>query len=64
MMLVLLAAPLLLGWIRLVRARPLRRQGPPLVQPYRDLWKLLRKEAVVAENASWLFRAAPMRSSR
>lgn len=59
MTLVLLAAPLLLGWIRVVRARLLRRQGPPLVQPYRDLWKLLRKEAVVAENASWLFRTAP-----
>jgi formate hydrogenlyase subunit 4 len=30
-----------------------------VVQPYRDLLKLIRKEAVVAENASWLFRAAP-----
>jgi formate hydrogenlyase subunit 4 len=29
------------------------------VQPYRDLVKLIRKEAVVAENASWLFRSAP-----
>src|SRR4029077_14034006 len=30
-----------------------------VLQPYRDLLKLTRKEAVVAENASWLFRAAP-----
>jgi formate hydrogenlyase subunit 4 len=37
----------------------LRRRGASVLQPYRDLWKLTRKEAVVAENASWLFRAAP-----
>jgi len=56
---VLALAPLLLGFTRKVKARALRRLGPPLVQPYRDLLKLFRKEAVVAENASWLFRAAP-----
>ena len=37
----------------------MRRRGPPLLQPYRDLLRLSRKEAVVAENASWLFRAIP-----
>ena len=57
--LVLLAAPLLTGLTRRVRARLLRRQGPGLLQPYRDLLRLMRKEAVVAESASWLFRAAP-----
>jgi len=56
---VLLLAPLLTGYLRKVKARLLRRRGPPLVQPYRDLLRLIRKEAVVAENASWLFRAAP-----
>jgi formate hydrogenlyase subunit 4 len=59
MALVLLLAPLLTGFIRKVKARLLRRQGPPLLQVYRDLWRLLRKEAVIAESASWLFRAAP-----
>jgi formate hydrogenlyase subunit 4 len=59
MMLVLALAPLLTGWVRQVKARLLRRRGPPLVQPYRDLWRLMRKEVVLAENASWLFRAAP-----
>jgi formate hydrogenlyase subunit 4 len=59
MFLVLSAAPLLLGWTRKVRARLLRRQGPDLLQPYRDLWRLLCKEPVLAENASWLFRSAP-----
>ena len=59
LILVLLLAPLLTGVTRKIRARLLRRQGPSLVQPYRDLLKLIRKEAVVAENASWLFRSAP-----
>jgi formate hydrogenlyase subunit 4 len=59
MLLVLALAPLLTGWVRRVKARLTRRRGPPLLQPYRDLWRLMRKEAVLAENASWLFRAAP-----
>jgi formate hydrogenlyase subunit 4 len=57
--LVLLVAPLLTGYVRKMKARLLRRRGPPLIQPYRDLAKLLRKEVVLAENASWIFRAAP-----
>ena len=59
MALVLLLAPLLTGLVRKVKARLLRRRGPPLLQPYRDLARLLRKEVVLAENASWLFRTAP-----
>jgi len=59
MFLVLLLAPFLTGFVRKVKARLLRRQGPPVLQPYRDLLRLLRKEAVVAVNASWLFRAVP-----
>ena len=59
MSLVLLLAPLLLGWVRKVKARLLRRRGPSLLQPYRDLLRLIRKEVVLAENASWLFRVAP-----
>jgi len=59
MFLVLLLAPLLTGFVRKVKARLLRRQGPPLLLPYRDLFRLLHKEVVLAENASWLFRVAP-----
>ncbi len=59
MLLVLILAPLLLGFTRKVKARLLRRQGPPVLQPYRDLLRLSRKEVVLAENASWLFRSAP-----
>ena len=59
MLRVLALAPLLVGFTRKVKARRLRRIGPPLLQPYRDLSKLMRKEAIVADSASWLFRAAP-----
>ena len=48
MLLVLLLAPLLTGFVRKVKARLLRRRGPPLLQPYRDLVRLARKEAVIA----------------
>jgi formate hydrogenlyase subunit 4 len=59
MALVLAAAPLVLGLVRKVKARLTRRRGPPVLQVYRDLARLLRKEAVLADNASWLFRAVP-----
>jgi formate hydrogenlyase subunit 4 len=59
MALVLGAAPLLTGVVRLAKARLVGRRGPVPLQPYRDLLRLLRKEAVVAENASWLFRVTP-----
>ena len=59
MLLVLGLAPLLVGFVRKVKARLLRRQGPPLIQPYRDIIRLLRKDVVLATSASWLFRAIP-----
>ena len=40
-------APLLTGLVRKVKARLQRRQGPPLIQPYRDLKRLLGKEVVL-----------------
>lgn len=59
MLLVLGLSPLLTGFVRKMKARLLRRQGPPLLQPYRDLVRLLRKEVVLAESSSWLFRVIP-----
>jgi formate hydrogenlyase subunit 4 len=59
MTVVLAAAPLLAGYVRKVKAFLVGRRGPPLVQPYRDLMRLLRKDVVLAESASWLFRVAP-----
>jgi formate hydrogenlyase subunit 4 len=59
MLTVLLLAPLLTGLVRKIKARLLRRQGPSVLQPYRDLVRLMRKEVVLAESASWLFRVIP-----
>jgi formate hydrogenlyase subunit 4 len=59
MLLVLLLAPLLTGVVRKAKARLLLRRGPSVIQPYRDFIRLLRKEVVLARNASWLFRVAP-----
>ena len=52
-------APLLVAWIRKLKARLQNRRGAPLLQPYRDLRKLFVKQAIVADSASWVFRAAP-----
>jgi len=59
MLAVLLLAPLLTGLVRRFKARLLRRRGASVFQPYRDLVRLMHKEVVLADNASWLFRAAP-----
>lgn len=59
MFLVLAVAPAVSGIVRKVRARLMRRQGPPVIQCYRDLLKLIRKDSVLAGNASWFFRSAP-----
>ncbi|QRG09375.1 NADH-quinone oxidoreductase subunit H [Xanthobacter dioxanivorans] len=59
MLLVLALAPLLTGVVRKVKARLTRRRGAPVLQPYRDLARLMHKEAVLAQNASWLFRCVP-----
>ena len=53
-------APLLTGFVRKIKARLLRRRGPSIFQPYRDLLRLMRKEVVLADNASWLFRVRPI----
>lgn len=58
-LLVLLTAPLITGYVRLVKARLNGRRGPSVLQPYRDLYRLTQKEAVVAHSASWIFRTAP-----
>jgi formate hydrogenlyase subunit 4 len=57
--LVLLAAPLLLGWINQCRATLQNRSGAGVLQPYRNLIKLFYKDAILAHNASQLFRATP-----
>lgn len=53
------AAPLLAGWIKQLKCWSQNRRAPSIFQPYRDLIKLLSKQTVVAERASWVFRLAP-----
>src|SRR5438552_12932586 len=55
----LLLAPLLVGWVNQCRAWLSNRTAPPLLLPYRMIRKLFHKDAVVAENASALFRITP-----
>lgn len=55
----LAVAPLLRGGIKKMKARLQNRQGPPLLQGYYDLAKLLRKEPVRSETATWVYVAGP-----
>ena len=55
----LAVAPLLRGLIKKMKAAAQTRQGPPLLQGYYDLAKLLRKEIVRSETASWVYAAGP-----
>jgi len=52
-------APLFTGVMRKVKARTQKRVGASVLQPYYDLLKLVKKDEVVSENASWVFRTAP-----
>ncbi len=57
---VLVLAPLLQGIILQFEERVQRGQGPGILQPYRDLWKLFHKQIVVPQTASWLFWVTPV----
>lgn len=57
---VLLLSPLLQGFIHRYEERVQRARGPSLLQPYRDLRKLFRKQLVVPDTASWVFWTAPV----
>src|SRR5437016_979801 len=56
---VVMGAPMLVGVIRKIKAQLQRRRGAGVLQPYRDMRKLLIKEAVISENTSWIFRFTP-----
>ncbi len=57
--LLILIAPLLRGIIAALKARIQNRRGASIFRPYSDLLKLLRKEDLVSDTASGLFRVAP-----
>lgn len=53
-------SPLLPGVINRTKAFFAGRRGPPLLQMYFDLWKLLQKGAVYSRTTTWIFRAGPI----
>ena len=59
LLLLLILAPLVSGLIKKLKARLQMRRGPGLLQPYSDIYKLLRKGMVIPNTASWLFSATP-----
>ena len=56
---IILIAPFVNGVINKVKALTQKRRGAPLLQMYFDLYKLFKKNAVVSDTASWIFKAAP-----
>src|SRR5512143_2117626 len=52
-------APLMQGVIVRTKSVMAGRAGQPLMQPYRELWKLLHKGAVYSDTTSWIFRIGP-----
>ena len=56
---VLLAAPLYAGVLARAEAIVQSKRGPSVLQPYRDLAKLLRKGSVISDQASWIFMITP-----
>ena len=56
---VLAFAPLVEGVTTRLKEILQSKCGPSIFQPYRDTWKLLHKDEIVSEYASWIFRAAP-----
>lgn len=59
LLLILLLAPLVGGLIKKIKAFSQKRQGAPVLQMYYDLYKLMKKETVVSETASWIYKATP-----
>lgn len=58
-LLLLLLAPLYSGFARVMRAKMHSRHGPPIIQNYRDITKLMTRQEVVSEQAGWIFRVTP-----
>ncbi len=56
----LIVPPLLLGVIGKTKALFAGRVGPPLLQPYWDLIKLIQKGSVFSTTTTWVFKAGPV----
>ena len=58
-LLLLLAAPAVVGYVRVLKARMQGRRGAGILQPYFELRKTFAKQMVIADTASWIFHLAP-----
>lgn len=54
-----LVSPFFIGLIKKIKAKLQNRQGASVFQLYKDLWKLLHKDEVISNDASWVFMIAP-----
>lgn len=52
-------APLVEGVLQRLKEIVQSKRGPSILQPYRDIWKLLHKDEIVSEHSSWIFRFTP-----
>ncbi len=52
-------APLVEGVVNRLKENLQSKAGPNILQPYRDIWKLLHKDEIISDQSSWVFRAAP-----
>jgi formate hydrogenlyase subunit 4 len=59
LLVIILVAPLVNGVIKKVKAFTQKRKGAPVLQLYFDLFKLMKKNSVVSETSSWIFKATP-----
>ena len=59
-LLIICMPPLLFGVINRTKAAFAGRSGPPLLQPYYDLFRLLRKGSIFSRTTTWIFRAGPV----
>ncbi len=59
-LLMLAMPPLLFGVINRTKAAFAGRTGAPFLQPYYDLFRLLRKGSVFSHTTTWVFRAGPV----
>jgi formate hydrogenlyase subunit 4 len=60
LLLVILLPPLLPGIIAKTKAAFAGRIGPPCLQPYHDLIRLMHKGSVFSTTTTWVFRAGPL----
>ena len=58
-LLLVVLSPLIVGIMRKTKAKSQKRTGAPIIQPYFDILKLVKKEEIVSDQSSWIFRCNP-----